>query len=108
MSPFRLFVILVMLTATALAVVYLRTANVRTAHRVQKLHKRQVELRYQVWDRQADIARLSEPNVIEKRPDAEPGSPIAGDRDWGPPSSPSPTPGADPDRPQPSQEWETD
>ncbi len=95
MSPFRLFVILVMLTATALTVVYLRTANVRTAYNVQKLHAQQVRLRYEVWDRQADIARLTEPKVIEKTPADEPPA-----RTDSPPSGPDVAPTR--------QEWETD
>lgn len=66
MRPFRLFVILVLLTASALAVVYLRVESARTAYRIHRMHAELHQMHYKLWRQDADIAELKEPNRIQR------------------------------------------
>ena len=72
MKPVRLFAILVLLTASALAVVYFRVASVRTAHHVQQLHAEQVKLHRQADRLEADIASRCNPQAVRKWADKVP------------------------------------
>ena len=66
MKPLRLFVVLVLLTASALTIVYFRVSSVRTAYNVQKLHARQRELRETIDRQEAEIARWSNLRLIRQ------------------------------------------
>ncbi len=71
MRPFRLFVMLVLLTASALALVWLRVQSARTAYRIHDLHADLHRQRYRLWQQEADIAELSEPDRIQRLIDEE-------------------------------------
>ena len=71
MRPFRIFVILVLLAGSALAVVYLRAASARTANHIQTLYGQHWEVRRQLWNQQAEIAAFCEPERIRKRVQSE-------------------------------------
>ncbi len=77
MKPFRLFIILVFLTACALAIVSYRVASVQTAHRVQKEHARLKELMDQYHRNEAEIARLIDEQVRRAKQGGPAGSPVA-------------------------------
>lgn len=66
MGSFRLFIMLVCLTAAGLAIVYLRIASVRTAYHVHQLHAQQWEKRREIVRQRAQIARLSDPQVVRQ------------------------------------------
>ncbi|MDD4888823.1 MAG: hypothetical protein PHU85_02745 [Phycisphaerae bacterium] len=66
MRPFRLFMILVFLTASALTIVYFRVAAVRTAYHVNRLHADQWRLRREIVRQRAEIARMSDPALIRQ------------------------------------------
>ncbi len=94
MRPIRLFAILVFLTVSALAVVYLRAANWRTSYRIQNLHARLWELRRQALQQRAHIAHLSAPQRIHDELEKSQG--------------PGPTPSPATPSPEPARDWEND
>jgi len=66
MRPFRLFIILVFLTASALAMVHLRFESARSAYRIQQLNARQNALRVRLWTQQKEIACYTVPQRLRE------------------------------------------
>ena len=59
--------LLLVFGAIALAVVYLRLEQTRTARRIQKIQMELVEIRRESWTAQLAIARLKAPSRLERR-----------------------------------------
>ncbi|MBI4717216.1 MAG: hypothetical protein HY763_05385 [Planctomycetes bacterium] len=67
MTAFRVCVLFAALALLALAVVYLRTEQTRSAARTLKLESRWVELRRELWQAQTGVARLQAPEQVHDR-----------------------------------------
>jgi len=60
-------VIIVSLTAIAVALVQMRRAELIARHEIQKLQTNEVALRRQLWDQQVQLGRLTSPEVVRRR-----------------------------------------
>jgi hypothetical protein len=63
----RVLLVLGMMTMVGAAIVLLRSETAREAHRVQKMHRKAVALRHELWGLEMDLARLRAPDQIRRR-----------------------------------------
>jgi hypothetical protein len=77
MSVPRAVLILIGLGAIAGAVVHLRARSTTLAFEIQQLHRRQIELKQEIWRQEMEIARLRSPQLMRARVEPGEGKPTS-------------------------------